>query len=63
MKKNDWILLAAVFSYSGLFYLQSAGVNYFIFAILLVVFQLVLQPQLVKNKTWWMAAAGLLSSG
>ncbi|MFZ5552803.1 MAG: DUF4173 domain-containing protein, partial [Bacteroidota bacterium] len=42
---------------------QSAGVNYFIFAILLVVFQLVLQPQLVKNKTWWMAAAGLLSSG
>jgi len=62
MKKNDWILLTAVATYSGLFYLQSAGVNYFIFGILLVALQLISNSEVIKNKTWLMAAAGLLAS-
>lgn len=62
MKKNDWILFTAVITYSGLFYLQSAGLNYFIFGILLVALQVISNAEVIKNKTWLLAAAGLLAS-
>ena len=36
MKKNDWLLFAAVGLYSFLFYQQTLGINFLIFTLFLV---------------------------
>lgn len=64
MKKNDWLLLVSVLLYSYLFYEQSAGINFFLFNIALVVGLLIKNPASLKDKSWLAVAAGsLISSG
>ena len=62
MKKNDWLLLISVLLYSYLFYEQSAGINFLIFNIVLVVGSLIKDPTSLKNKSWLAVAAGSLIS-
>lgn len=64
MKKNDWLLLVSVLLYSYLFYEQSAGINFFLFNIALVIGLLIKNPTSLKDKSWLAVAAGaLISSG
>lgn len=62
MKKNDWILLSSVLLYSILFYQQSAGINFLIFTIALIVGLLLRNVKLVHALSWKMAAIGSLCS-
>jgi hypothetical protein len=56
MKKSDWILSLATLAYSYLFYQQLAGINYFIFSILLCILLAVLNKDVWKDKKWLMYA-------
>ncbi len=58
MKKNDWILLISVITYSFLFYEQCAGINFLIFNILLVAAFAFKNSERIKNAEWITAAAG-----
>ena len=62
MKKNDWILLATVVIYSFLFYKQSAGINFTLFTMMLIVALLIKDKQRIKQTSWKLAAAGSLLS-
>ncbi len=58
MKKNDWILLISVFTYSFLFYEQNAGINFLIFNLLLVGAFAIINHERIKNKDWMVVALG-----
>ncbi|MEA5403765.1 DUF4173 domain-containing protein [Arcicella sp. DC2W] len=62
---NKKILLAFTsIAFSYLFYQQSAGINFLIFTIIVIVGMLITQPDLIKNKAWQIVAFGsVLSSG
>lgn len=62
MKKNDWILVSSVLLYSYLFYQQSAGINFLIFTISLLIGLLIKNKQLLFSRTWKLAALGSLVS-
>ncbi len=62
MKKNDWLLLISVLLYSYLFYEQSAGINFLLFNIALVVCLLIKNPASLKDKSWMVVATGALVS-
>lgn len=62
MKKNDWLLLVSVLLYSFLFYQQSAGINFLLFNIALVVCLLIKDQSNLKSKSWLAAAAGSIIS-
>ncbi len=62
MKKNDWALLISVSFYGGLFYDQTAGINFFLFNILLVGLLAFRLPDLIRNKVWLSVALGALAS-
>ena len=62
MKKNDWLLFAAVGLYSFLFYQQTLGINFLIFTLFLVTALSVSNTHLLKNKPWLIAAFGSLVS-
>jgi hypothetical protein len=53
MKKNDWLLAGAVAAYSYLFYEQSAGINYLIFTIMLLVLILAQTRSWVFRQRAW----------
>lgn len=64
MKTNDYLLIGATASYSLLFYEQNAGINFLIFGILLVLFLLIRNKELLKDKRWLLTAAcALFSAG
>lgn len=63
MKKNDWLLLGAVALYTFLFYQQSAGINFFLFGMAMVIIQLIRTIALLKQSEWRWAAIGTLFSG
>lgn len=63
MKKNDLILVLSVALYSLLFYHQALGINFFIFSIAMVGAFVVLDKELLKDKSWLGAAAGSIVSG
>jgi hypothetical protein len=63
MKRNDLILASAVFIYSLLFYNQTAGINFLIFTIVLIIFLLIKNAALIIRKNWVLAALGSLLSG
>ena len=63
MKRNDWILASAVFIYSLLFYNQTAGINFLIFTIVLIIFLLIKNAALIIRRNWVLAALGSLLSG
>ncbi len=60
MKKTDWIFLASVLLYSFLFWKQMPGLNIFIFSGLLLTGQIVLDPRILKIRSWLLAAVGTL---
>lgn len=63
MKKNDWILIGTVAAYSFLFYKQSAGINFTLFTLVLIIALLIKDRRLIKQTPWKVAAiASLLSS-
>ncbi|MFY9311041.1 MAG: DUF4153 domain-containing protein [Bacteroidia bacterium] len=62
MKKNDWILLGSVATYSYLFYQQTAGINWLIFTILLISLLLIRNRDVYKNTSWLFAATGSVLS-
>lgn len=63
MKKDHLLLLVAVFAYSYLFYQQSAGINVFMFNLLLLGCQVAIQPGLRQEKAWlWVAVCSLITS-
>jgi hypothetical protein len=62
MKKNDWIFLLSVLAYSFLFYSQTAGINFFIFSVLLTLFQGSKNKDLLRKTPWLIAASGVLLS-
>jgi Leucine-rich repeat (LRR) protein len=62
MKKNDWLLLISVLLYSYLFYEQSAGINFLLFNIALIIGLLIKNPASLKEKSWLAAAAGSIIS-
>ncbi len=62
MKKNDMILMASVFIYSCLFYMQGFGINFLVFTVCLVTLLLFKNKEVLKNRSWQLAAAGSLVS-
>lgn len=62
MKKNDWILLASVATYSYLFYNQNAGINWLVFNAILITLLLSRNKEVYKTKSWLLAATGSIIS-
>ncbi len=63
MKKNDYLLLTATAAYSFLFYRQNAGINFLLFAIILISILGLKNVKLLKSKKWlWGALLCLISS-
>jgi hypothetical protein len=62
MKRNDLPIAIATAAFSFLFYNQSAGVNYFIFNILLIILLLLRDSSLIYSKAFLAAAAGCIVS-
>jgi len=63
MKKNDIIFLLSAISYSILFYKQNAGLNFFLFTILLCCLLLVFNPKKGFDKHWWYYAGLSIFTG
>ena len=56
MKRNDILLLTGTAAYSALFYQQSAGINFFIFTMLMIIAMKLFNPITSNTKTWfWFA--------
>ncbi|MCK6640944.1 MAG: DUF4173 domain-containing protein [Bacteroidia bacterium] len=63
MKRNDWIYILGIAAYSFLFYEQSAGLNFFIFTIFIVVALGAMRPAAIKTRHWMVSAILALASG
>lgn len=62
MKKNDMILIAGTVLYSALFYQQTAGVNFFIFNVVLICFLGFRNMLLLKELNWLSVALACLAT-
>ena len=62
MKTNDIFILIATAAYSYLFYEQSAGINYLVFNVLIVLLLFAKDTNLVLKPAWLAIAAGSLIS-
>ena len=62
MKRNDIPIILSTAAFSYLFYLQSAGINYFLFNLLLIVLLLIRDSSLIYSKAFLTAAAGCIVS-
>ena len=62
MKRNDIPIILATAAYSWLFYMQSAGINYFIFNTLLVALLVLRNSSLLFSKAFIAAAVGCVVS-
>ena len=62
MKTNDIYILIATAAYSYLFYEQSAGINYLVFNVLLVLLLFAKDTNLVAKPAWLAIAGGSLIS-
>lgn len=63
MKRNDWIYILGIAVYSILFYEQSAGLNFFLFTIFIVVALGAMRPSAIKTRHWIVSAILALVSG
>ncbi len=63
MKKNDLILLIGTFLFSFLFYKQSAGLNVFIFSLIMPALLAAYKPVSLKNKLWIFGAVLTIMTG
>ena len=62
MKRNDVPILIATAVYSFLFYKQSAGVNYFLFNLILVSLLVIRDANLISSRGFLAAAIGCITS-
>lgn len=62
MKTNDYLLVAATAAYSYLFYQQTAGINFLLFNIVLIILLAIKNRQVLASGKWWWAAAMCLAS-
>jgi hypothetical protein len=62
MKKNDWLLAAAVFSYSYLFYEQFAGINFLCFTLVFTGILISRNGRFMLHKHTWLPLAGAVIS-
>ena len=63
MKKNDYLLLTAIATYTFLFYQQNAGINFLLFNIIFIAILIIKNKNLVFQKKWcWSAALCLISA-
>lgn len=63
MKTNDYLLITATAAYSYLFFEQNAGLNFLVFSTLAIIFFLIKNKQLIKEKKWlWAAGMVILSA-
>lgn len=63
MKNTDWKIFIATLAYTYLFYQQEPGLNYLVFAILMVILALLQNTENVKKPQWLAVAAGAIISG
>ncbi len=62
MKKNDWIIIVAVATYSYLFYEQTPGINYLLFNLVLITLLFIKYKTLYQKPYWILATIGALLS-
>ncbi|MBL4705892.1 MAG: DUF4173 domain-containing protein, partial [Flavobacteriales bacterium] len=62
MKKDIIYIIIATLVYSYLFFKQAAGINFLLFSIILIGFQLVRNFKVIKTNTWALAACGAIAS-
>lgn len=60
MKRKNIFILISLFAYCLLFYKQSAGINVFLFSILMIVGLLAFDKTLIKNGKWVLVAIGVM---
>lgn len=63
MKTNDYLIAIATLCYTYLFYEQSAGINFFIFSILLIGLCFYRNRTLLQHRSWIASATGSILSG
>jgi hypothetical protein len=63
MKRNDWIYILGIAAYSFLFYEQSAGLNFFLLTIFVVIALGVMRPAAIRTRHWMASAVLALVSG
>lgn len=63
MKKKDVLLIIGTFLFSFLFYKQGAGLNVFIFSLIMPVCLAVYKPESLKNRLWLLGAFITLLTG
>lgn len=63
MKKDIALIIISSILYSFLFYQEGAGVNFLIFTVLLITFQVVNNPKIIGLNTWLLAAVAGICSG
>jgi len=62
MKKNDWLLMAGILSYSYLFYEQSAGINFLVFTFILIGILCARNQYLLMRRSIWLPLIGSIVS-
>ena len=62
MKRNDTFIILATIAYSILFYCQSAGANYFIFNVILILLLIIRDSSLIRSRSFLAAATGAFVS-
>ncbi|MBK8808377.1 MAG: DUF4173 domain-containing protein [Bacteroidales bacterium] len=63
MKTKSILYAIAILLFSLLFYKQDVGLNYLLFAILLVAFSVVMHPNIWKTRQWLTVATGTIIAG
>src|SRR5262245_15499503 len=63
MKRNDWLYILSIALYSFLFYQQTAGLNFFLFSIVIVASLGWMRRDTAMNKHWYVSALLVLVSG
>ncbi len=63
MKKQTILYVLSILLYSYLFYLQSPGINFFVFSVFTCITLVLLYPHCWKSSSWLTAAFGTLVSG
>lgn len=63
MKTNDYLIAIATLCYTWLFFEQSAGINFFIFSILLTGLCFYRNRTLLQHRSWIASATGSILSG
>jgi len=60
MKKTDWIFPSSVLIYSILFWKQMPGLNFLLFTPILLLGQVLMNGEVIRNRAWILAAIGAM---